>query len=302
MTSNPTYEADLAKLRRNNYTTMAFVFVSCVAIYIVLLMALGYKASILAVSLLMVLMLIIFLLREQLVEDQIELMLKHGLIDRKWKVETEQKFNALAARLASELNIKPLRIEIVNDAGVFSYVEPRLSSALAITLRGARELDDKQLEFLIANALIGFPRNLLNEKYAGVILFLPGALLLPFLSSCPKDLLPLFGGIVVSLMALLGIFVVRSSVTSSKQSASDYSRILSITKDYESAKTALIAQSRLSLQRMKPQTIEILKSGFSRRGIPEEELDCAISGVDLEIYKLHKAAEELGLVECFPES
>ncbi len=299
MTSNPTYEADLAKLRRSNYTTMAIVFVSCVAVYIVLLMALGFKASILAVSLLMILMLIIFLLREQLEEDQIELMLKHGLIDRKWKVETEQKFNELAARLALALNVKPLRIEIVDDAGVFIYVEPRLSSALAITLRGARELDDKQLEFLIASALIGFPMNLLNEKYAGLVLFLPCALFLPFLSSCPKELLPLFGGIMVSLIALIGIFVVRSSVTSSKQSESKYSRILSVTNDYESAKTALIAQSRLTLQRMKPRTIEILKSGFSRRGIPEEELDSAISGVDLEIYKLHKAAEELGLVEHF---
>jgi len=92
---------------------------------------------------------------------------------------------------------------------------------------------------------------------------------------------------------------VRSSVAFSKQSESVYSRVLSVTKDYESAKTALIAQSKLSLQRMKPKTIEILKSGFSKRGIPEEELESAISGVDLEIYKLHKAAEELGLIEHF---
>ena len=81
-----------------------------------------------------------------------------------------------------------------------------------------------------------------------------------------------------------------------------YARILSVTKDYESAKTALIAQSKLSLQRMRPETIEILKSGHRRRGIPEEELDSAISGVDMELYKLQKAAEELGLVERFPES
>jgi hypothetical protein len=250
-------------------------------------------------SFLTIILLIMFLLQDKFNEDQIELMLKHGLIDRKWKVETEQKFKQTTARLASAMNVKPLRIEIVDDTGVFSYIEPRLSGSLAVSLRGAQELDDKQLEFLIANALIGYPRNLLTEKYGVVILMLPGALCFPLLPSVPKDLLPLFGGIVVSLIALLGIFTVRSSVTSSKQSASDYSRILSITKDYESAKTALIAQSRLSLQRMKPRTIEILKSGFSRKGIPEEELESAISGVDLEIYKLHKAAEELGLVERY---
>jgi|GEM_PF-3317038 len=301
MTTNPVYETDLSKLKKSYYSMKALALVSCVAIYVELLVTLGFKGSILSVSLLMILLLIILILQDQFKEGQMELMLKHGLVDRQWKVKTEQKFNQITARLASELNVKPLGVEIVDNAGVFSYIESKLSGSLAITLRGAQELDDNQLEFLIAYTMVGFPRNLLSDKYSGVILFLPGALCLPFLPSIPKDMLPLFGGIVISLIALFGIFVVRSSVGSSRQSESEYSRILSVTKDYESAKTALIAQSKLSLQRMKPKTIEILKSGHSKLGIPEEELESAISGVDLEVYKLHKAAEEIGLIKCINE-
>ncbi len=298
MITNPAYERDLAKLYGWTIITsvvvgLAFLVICLSSLYSAIMGMFRLNGGLIFLYGAIV-QLIIEVVGGNIKERRLKLMLRHGLIDRAWKTDTEQKYNKMVLKLASAFNAKPMNVRIVDDAGSFSYVERRLSNSISIPLRASIELDDKQMEFLIAGTLIGFPQNLF-DRYSNILTFLSCALLVTILPYCSMSMMILIGAFFMVLTTLLLISGVRSLMCLVTNSKSKYARILSVTKDYESAKTALMTESELAHRRMQMRTTETLINNYRNLGVCEEKAAISTLGITKEINKLRQAAEELGL-------
>jgi hypothetical protein len=287
MTTFAAYGKDLVKLRIKLYITLAVIIViySIIAFRLILL---GYSFSQL---LALVFIIVMYFITENDMDLQMKLILKHGMVDRKWMIDIESRVR----KIASALGVKPLKIRIVDDYYTYSYAEVALFGSIFVPLRATRELDEKQLEFLIANAILGFPRNLLFHKYGGFFVIAPGAFIYPFLTICSSFVNVILSASALVLMLPSFLILSRSFASANKKSKSEYARILSVTKDYESAKTALMSEFELSSHRMQFRFTPFSISNHRNMNICEEETAISVLGIEKEIKKLRQAAKELGL-------
>ncbi len=285
MITNPAYEKDLVKLRIKLYITLAVIIV----IYSII----AFRLIVLRYSFTQLLGLVFIFVAYFMAENdkdlQMRLILKHGMVDRKLKIDIESRVR----EIASALGVKPLKIKIVDDYYSYSYTEPALFGSISVPLRATRELDEKQLEFLLANTIVGFPKNLLFGGNGMILMILVTAnyQFLPYGSPVSS----LLNVLALVLYALFVFYAFRSFASANKKSKSEYARILSVTRDYESAKTALMSEFELSSHRMQFKFTPFSVANYRNMDVREESLKIWELGIDQEIYKLRQAAEELGL-------
>jgi len=282
MTDNPDYEKELAKLKIVNYSSRIILFIASAAT-----VALIIKYNLLFVMWPLCITFFLFTLYfdSQLNMDEIGLMVKHGLIDREWKEVTERKLNEIVVKLAPELNVQQRHLTIFTGNQMVSVCEPRLPNSLVVSLKAIKEMNEEQLEFFIADTLLGFYGwSLFTTKYSVIIWGLPIFIVFPFVPLLPEDLLPLFGGSVIALILLALVF---PHIAALRKGVDRYRKILSVTKDYESARSALFIESEICTRRI---------DEISRKmKIPRRSSRLSIGEPSRNLQKLRQAAEELGL-------
>lgn|GEM_PF-6987857 len=202
-----------------------------------------------------------------------------GIVDREWYETNITKLNETASRLAANLELPDIQIEIGLKDLDFEVMDfyYTINKKIYISAKVVNEFSSDEIEFLLACCMFNYRRYRFNDHSICPYIYVISIMVaFPFSLLFQKNLQPAycFG------FALVFFHLTTSSLNGIawKTSTPKYKKILDYTRNYDAAKSAVQRMSRLDT------------SGLAGQ---EMNLDI-IQHADLQL--VHKAARELGLV------
>ena len=221
--------------------------------------------------------------------EKLRLRVKYGLEDETQITRTKQMLTEITDRVTKELGLKPFGIVIVANEGKRTYIETQFMRYLVAPLRIEKDLNEKQIEFLVARALYGHPWNWFSNVHF-LFLALAMNILLSNIGNKLSQVYIMSTAIAIVIIAMVYIFTFNRKTDRQK-----YTKILAYTKDYQTAKSALIAADSLRTDSIEPEIAKMRADGRSETEITEYKKDYFLYSYKEDYAKLSLATEELGL-------